>query len=68
MRCEKHVRVIIRRDGTCMVDAMNFTDATCKTATDQITAALAGRTIAEHDKIEGRIRPLAVGERPEAAR
>ena len=45
MRCEKHVRMIIRPDGTCTVDAMNFTDATCKNATDQITAALAGRTI-----------------------
>ena len=35
---------------------------------DAITAALAGRTITEHDKIEARIRPWAVGERQEAAR
>ena len=68
MRCERHVRMIIRPDGTCTVDALNFTDATCKTATDQITAALAGRTIAEHDKIEARIRPLAAGERQETTR
>ena len=68
MRCEKHVRMIIRPDGTCTVDAVNFTDATCKNATDQITAALAGRTISEHDKGHARIRPLAVGERQEAAR
>ena len=65
MRCEKHVRMIIRPDGTCTVDALNFNDATCKTATDQITAALAGQTISEHEKTHARIRPLAAGERRE---
>jgi hypothetical protein len=32
----KHVRMIIKPDGTCTVDAINFTDATCTQATQQI--------------------------------
>ncbi len=54
MRREKHVRMIIRTDGTCTVDAMNFTDATCMRATQEITRALAGKTIDERYKPEAR--------------
>ena len=54
MRREKHVRMIIRADGTCTVDAMNFTDATCMRATQEITRALAGKTIDERLKPEAR--------------
>ena len=54
MRHDKHVRMIIRADGTCTVDAMNFTDATCMRATQEITRALAGKTIDERVKPEAR--------------
>ena len=66
MRRDKHVRMIIRPDGTCAVDAINFVDAGCRQVTRQITEALAGRTIGEHDKPEARNRPLAVDRRREA--
>ena len=54
MRRYKHIRLIIRADGTCTVDAMNFTDATCMQATREITRALAGKTIDERYKPEAR--------------
>ena len=54
MRRDKHIRLIIRADGTCTVDAMNFTDATCMRATQEITRALAGKTINERYKPEAR--------------
>ena len=38
----KHVRMIIRQDGSCAVDAVNFTDATCTQATRQILAGVGG--------------------------
>ncbi len=65
MRRDKHVRMIIRPDGTCAVDAVNFVDAGCRQVTRQITEALAGRTIGEHDKPEARNRPQAVDRRME---
>ena len=55
MRRDKHIRLIIRADGTCTVDAMNFTDATCMQATQEITRALAGKTIDERLKPEARM-------------
>ena len=64
----KHVRMLIRPDGTCTVDAINFADASCQQATQQITDALAGRTLTEHNKPEGRNRPQTVGRRLEATR
>ncbi len=66
MRRDKHVRIIIRPDGTCAVDAINFADAGCRQATRQITEALAGRTIVEHDKPEARNRPQIADRRLEA--
>ena len=54
MRHDKHVRMISRADGTCTVDAMNFTDATCMRATQEITKTLAGKTIDERVKPEAR--------------
>jgi len=68
MRRERHVRLIIRADGTCTVDAVNFPDATCRQATGQITDALAGRVLADHDKPEARNRPLTVDRQAEATR
>ncbi len=64
----KHIRMLIRSDGTCTVDAMNFADASCQQATRQITDALAGHTLVEHDKPEARNRPQTVGRRMEATR
>ncbi len=55
MRRDKHIRLIIRADGTCTVDAMNFTDATCMRATQEITKVLAGKTIDERVKPEARM-------------
>ena len=55
MKRDKHIRLIIRVDGTCTVDAMNFTDATCMRATQEITRALAGKTIDERVKPEARM-------------
>lgn len=56
----KHVRMIIRADGTCAVDAMEFSDSTCLEATRQIRQALAGQVINERRKAEaGRLAPRA---------
>ncbi|MCH8194872.1 MAG: glucose 1-dehydrogenase [Chloroflexi bacterium] len=46
--------ITISVDGTCTVDAMNFTDATCMRATQEITKTLAGKTIDERVKPEAR--------------
>ena len=68
MRRDKHIRLIIRADGTCMVDAMNFTDATCTRATQEITRALAGRTTHERLKPEARLRQKHAQGHAEGAR
>ncbi len=41
----KHVKLIIRPDGTWSIDAVNFTDATCTTATQQIMQALGANSL-----------------------
>ena len=53
----KHVRMIIRQDGSCAVDAVNFTDATCTQATQQIMQALAGQVTEERGKPEAQRLP-----------
>ncbi len=53
----KHVMVIIRPDGSCSVDAVNFTDATCTQATQKIMSALAGRLVDERLKPEAQRLP-----------
>jgi len=60
--------MIIRVDGTCTVDAMNFTDATCTQATQEITRALAGQTIHERLKPEARVRGQRVQHQAEGTR
>ena len=60
--------MLIRPDGTCTVDAVNFADASCQHATRQITDALGGRTLKDHDKPEARNRPQTVGRAMEATR
>jgi hypothetical protein len=64
----KHVKVIIRPDGTCVVDAINFTDATCTQVTQQLAAALGGPILADRRKPEAAIRPPLANDRKEAAR
>jgi hypothetical protein len=51
-----HVKIIIHTDGSCAIDALNFTDATCTQATQQITAALGGQVIQDRLKPEARNR------------
>jgi hypothetical protein len=65
---QKHVRVIIRPDGTCTVDAINFADANCTQATQQILAALAGPVTEERLKPEAQRLPPQANVRKEAAR
>ena len=57
----KHIKMIIRPDGSCSVDAINFADATCTQATQQILHALAGQVVDERLKPEAqRLPPQAV--------
>ena len=64
----KHVRMIINPDGACTVDAINFTDATCKQATEQIMQALAGQVTDEQLKPEAQRRPPLSNRQKEGAR
>ncbi len=52
----KHVKIIIAADGTCAVDAVNFTGPSCKAATLEVAKALGGQTGRQHDKPEAGIR------------
>lgn len=51
----KHLKTIISADGTCSVDAINFTGPSCQAATLEVADAL-GVQIGHHDKPEARIR------------
>ncbi len=64
----KHVRMIIRQDGSCAVDAINFTDATCTQATQQIMQALAGQVTEECRKPEAQRLPQQANHRMEGSR
>ena len=52
----KHLKLIIGVDGTCQIDALNFTGPTCEAATQEITAALGGQIDHQRDKPEARVR------------
>jgi len=52
---DKTVEIVIRLDGSCTIDAKNFTDAGCKSVTDEIVRALHGTDIVSHTKPEARI-------------
>lgn len=64
----KHVRMIIHADGTCSVDAVNFTDATCLQATQQIMKALSGQVTEENLKPEAQRLPPQANLQREGAR
>lgn len=65
---QKHVRMIIKPDGSCTVDAVNFTDATCTQATQQILNALGGPVTEDRLKPEAQRLPPQSNSRREAAR
>ncbi len=52
----KHVKLIIRGDGSCIIDAVNFEDASCLSVTEEITTALGGDIDHQRHKPEARIR------------
>jgi hypothetical protein len=64
----KHVRMIIKPDGTCTVDAINFTDATCTQATQQILRRSAAPSPRSRLKPEAQRLPLQANNRREATR
>lgn len=55
MNKERHLRIVIGMDGSCSVDAINFTGPSCRTATMEVASAL-GVQIGHHDKPEVRMR------------
>jgi hypothetical protein len=64
----KHVKMIIHADGTCDVDAVNFKDATCMQATQQILRALSGTVTHGRFKPEAQRLPPQANEGKERAR
>ena len=64
----KHVRVVIGVDGSCRIDALQFTDASCQKATQEITAALAGQITRQQTKPEARVRQRCSSTEMEQAR
>jgi hypothetical protein len=64
----KHIKVLIRPDGTCSVDAINFADATCTQATQQILNALASQVVTDRMKPEVANRPQLANRNKEATR
>ena len=64
----KHVKLIIGVDGRCQVDAINFTDGSCKAATREIAVALGGQIDRQRDKPEARSRMRAGQQEREGAR
>ena len=65
---EKHIKVIIASDGTCAVDAINFTGPACKAATLEIAAVLGVQIGQQHDKPEARLRERSRQSEREEAR
>jgi len=65
---QKHVRIIIRPDGTCSVDAIHFADASCTQVTQQILNALGGQVSDERLKPEAQRLPPQANPQREGAR
>lgn len=57
----KHIKITIGVDGSCQVDAVQFTDASCLSVTKEITAALGGGITNEEVKPEARV-PQRIGQ------
>lgn len=64
----KCVKITIHADGSCSIDAVNFTDATCTQATRQILAALGGAATEDRLKPEAQHLPPQANRQMEASR
>ena len=64
----RYVKMVIHADGTCSLDAINFTDASCTLATQQLIEALAGQTTNQREKPEARQLPNQGHQEREASR
>ena len=64
----KHVKIVIHPDGTCSIDAINFTDVTCTHATRKILQALNGQVAEEHLKPEAQRLPPHANRQMEGSR
>jgi hypothetical protein len=64
----RHIKLIIGVDGSCSIDAVNFTGPSCQAATREIARALGGRVLQEHAKPEARARLRAAQSERERAR
>lgn len=64
----RYVKMIIHADGACSIDAVNFTDATCTQATEQIMRALGGQVTSERLKPEAERLPPQVNRQMERSR
>ena len=64
----KCVKMLIHADGTCSIDAVNFTDATCTHATRQILQALNGHVAEERLKPEAQRLPPQENRQMEGSR
>lgn len=64
----KQVEVVVTPDGSCTIDAMNFTDASCTQVTQQLVAVLGGQILSDRRKPEAAIRPQLFNDRKEATR
>ena len=65
---QKHIRMIIKSDGSCTVDAINFNDATCMQATQQIMQALGTSATEERFKPESQRLPPQANRQQEGTR
>ncbi len=65
---QKYIRMLIKPDGSCTIDAINFTDATCTQATQQILETLGGPVTDDRLKPEAQRLPPQANNRREAAR
>jgi hypothetical protein len=65
---DKHIKLIIAADGSCTIDAVNFADASCQQATQQIVQALGARVVAERHKSEARLRASSASPQTERGR
>lgn len=63
-----HLRIIIGVDGTCSIDAINFTGPSCPVATKEIARALGGHVVQERAKPEARVRERCGQQEREGAR
>ena len=64
----KRVKIVIGVDGTCSVDAINFTGTACQAATLEIASALGGQIEQQRQKPEARLRERCGHQEREEAR